>query len=112
MPPGDYGNSIVPPSVVEHLKEGCRAGLGEVKPRYSTRLPRRPIIPQARTTARRDSMSDTAPPPPEAVLTQMIFGKWVAMALSVAAKLRLADALASGPKSVADLAEKAGTHPP
>jgi hypothetical protein len=57
-------------------------------------------------------MSDTAPPPPEAVLTQMIFGKWVAMALSVAAKLRLADALASGPKSVADLAEKAGAHPP
>jgi hypothetical protein len=45
-------------------------------------------------------MSDTAPPPPEAVLTQMIFGKWIAMALSVAAKLRLADALASGPKSV------------
>jgi hypothetical protein len=57
-------------------------------------------------------VSDTAPPPPEAVLTQMIFGKWVAMALSVAAKLRLADALASGPQPVADLAEKTGTHPP
>ena len=55
-------------------------------------------------------MSDKAPP--EAVLTQMIFGKWVAMALSVAAKLRLADALATGPKAVADLASQTGTHPP
>lgn len=48
--------------------------------------------------------------PPEAVVTQMIFGKWVSMALSVAAKLRLADALADGPKSVADLAASTGTH--
>ena len=55
-------------------------------------------------------MSETAPPPPEAVVTQMIFGKWVAMALSVAAKLRVADALAAGPKSVADLAAETGTH--
>src|SRR5262245_28466998 len=57
-------------------------------------------------------MSGTAPPPPEAVLTQMIFGKWDAMALSGAATPRRADALASGPKSVTDLAEKTGTHPP
>ena len=56
-------------------------------------------------------MSDDAPPP-EAVITQMIFGKWVAMALSVAAKLRVADALAAGPKSVAALAAETGTHPP
>ncbi len=56
-------------------------------------------------------MSD-APPPPEAVVTQMIFGKWVAMALAVAAKLRVADALAGGPKSVADLAAETGTHAP
>lgn len=57
-------------------------------------------------------MSDTAPPPPEAVVTQMIFGKWVAMALSVAAKLRLADALAAGPKSLDDLAAATSTHAP
>src|SRR5262245_19198386 len=57
-------------------------------------------------------MSEPAPPPPEAVVTHMLFGKWVAMALSVAAKLRVADALASGSKSVADLAEKTGTHAP
>ncbi len=56
-------------------------------------------------------MSDLAPPP-EAVVTQMIFGKWVAMALSVAAKLRVADALAAGPKSVADLAAQTETHAP
>jgi hypothetical protein len=57
-------------------------------------------------------MADEAPQPPEAVLTQMIFGKWVAMALSVAAKLRVADALADGPKSVAGLAAETGTHAP
>lgn len=50
--------------------------------------------------------------PPEAVVTQMIFGKWVSMALSVAAKLRLADALADGPKSMAELAASTGTHAP
>ena len=58
-------------------------------------------------------MSEPVPAlPPEAVVTQMIFGKWVAMALSVAAKLRVADALATGPKAVADLAAETGTHAP
>jgi hypothetical protein len=57
-------------------------------------------------------MSDNAPPPPEAVITQIIFGKWVAMALSVASKLRVADELATGPKTIAELAEKTGTHAP
>jgi hypothetical protein len=42
----------------------------------------------------------------------MIFGKWVAMALSVAAKLRVADALAARPTSVADLAAGTDTHAP
>ncbi len=57
-------------------------------------------------------MSEAAPPPPEQVVTQMIFGKWVAMALSVAARLRLADALAAGPKAVGDLAAETRTHAP
>src|SRR3954463_11422963 len=57
-------------------------------------------------------MPESASPPPEAVVTQMIFGKWVAMALSVAAKLRVADALAAGPKPMAALAAETGTHPP
>ena len=57
-------------------------------------------------------MPEPSPPPPEAVVTQMIFGKWVAMALSVAAKLRVADALAAGPKAVTELAADTHTHPP
>ena len=42
----------------------------------------------------------------------MIFGKWVAMALAVAAQLRVADALAAGPKAVTDLAAETGAHAP
>jgi hypothetical protein len=57
-------------------------------------------------------MSEPVPPPPEVVVGQMIFGKWVAMALSVVAKLRVADGLAAGPKSVADLAAETDTHAP
>lgn len=57
-------------------------------------------------------MPETVSPPPELIVTQMIFGKWVSMALSVAAKLRLADRLASGSKSVAELAAESETHPP
>lgn len=59
-------------------------------------------------------MPDAAPPgppPPDQHLVQLIFGKWVSMAVSVAAKLRLADKLATGPKSVADLAAETNTHP-
>jgi hypothetical protein len=57
-------------------------------------------------------MPESVPPPPEAVVSQMIFGKWVAMALSVAAKLRIADAVAARPKSAAELAEESQTHAP
>jgi SAM-dependent methyltransferase len=49
-------------------------------------------------------------PPPDAMLAQLIFGKCVAMAISVAAKLRIADKLAAGPKSAADLARETDTH--
>lgn len=51
-------------------------------------------------------------PPPDAALAQLIFGKCVAMAISVAAKLRIADKLAAGPKSAADLARETETHAP
>ncbi|VTR98520.1 acetylserotonin O-methyltransferase [Tuwongella immobilis] len=57
-------------------------------------------------------MSDSVSPPPEVVMTQLIFGKWVAMAISVAAKLHLADHLANGPLSVAELATRTETHAP
>lgn len=53
--------------------------------------------------------AETAPPP-EVVLTQLIFGKWVSMAVSVAAKLRLADKLATGPKLIEELATETNTH--
>lgn len=57
-------------------------------------------------------MPEAVSPPPEAIITQMIFGKWVSMAISVAAKLRIADALASGPLTVAELAGQTATHAP
>ncbi|MFO0936536.1 MAG: methyltransferase [Gemmataceae bacterium] len=57
-------------------------------------------------------MSETVPPSPEQIVTQMIFGKWVSMALSVAAKLRIADRISGNPKTVAELAAESGTHPP
>jgi hypothetical protein len=50
--------------------------------------------------------------PPDAVLVQLIFGKCVSMAISVAAKLRVADFLADGPKTLAHLANATKTHAP
>ncbi|MFO0800840.1 MAG: methyltransferase [Gemmataceae bacterium] len=50
------------------------------------------------------------PPPPNAVLFQLIAGKWVAQALSVVARFRVADHLAAGPKTAAELAALTGTH--
>jgi hypothetical protein len=54
--------------------------------------------------------AEPSAPPPDAVLAQLIFGKCVSMAISVAAKLRIADKLAAGPKSAADLARETETH--
>lgn len=58
--------------------------------------------------------SDTTPSQtaPDVALTQLIFGKCIAMAVSVAAKLRVADLLADGPKPLADLARETKTHAP
>jgi O-methyltransferase domain len=58
--------------------------------------------------------TDTKPSqnPPDAVLAQLIFGKCISMAISVVAKLRVADFLADGPKTVADLATNTNTHAP
>jgi hypothetical protein len=50
--------------------------------------------------------------PPDAALVQLILGKCVSMAISVVAKLRVADLLADGPKTIADLAAKTKTHAP
>ena len=42
--------------------------------------------------------------PPSAALYQMAIGHYVSRALHLAAKLKLADLMASGPRSVSDLA--------
>ena len=55
----------------------------------------------------------TAPALPAHVqLIQMAAGSWVAAALYGAAKLGLADLLADGPRTAADLATPTGTHAP
>jgi C-methyltransferase len=48
--------------------------------------------------------------PPEALvaLQQMINGKWVSKAISVAAELRIADVLRAGPRSCAEIARETG----
>ena len=50
--------------------------------------------------------------PPDVALVQLVFGKCMSMAISVVAKLRVADLLADGPKSVADLATRTNSHAP
>lgn len=48
--------------------------------------------------------------PPEMLLMQMVFGKAVTQALSVAARYRVADHLVSAPKTAAELATATGLH--
>ena len=48
--------------------------------------------------------------PPEVFLTQMAFGALMTQALYVAAKLGIADLLASGPRPVSELAAETETH--
>jgi hypothetical protein len=50
--------------------------------------------------------------PPEAALVQLVLGKCISMAISVVAKLRVADLLAEGPMTLADLATETKTHAP
>jgi hypothetical protein len=54
-----------------------------------------------------------APPeplPPNMALMQMVFGKAPTQAVSVVARFKLADQMARGPKTAAELAEAAGLH--
>ena len=55
-------------------------------------------------------MSAPTAPPPEMILMQMVFGKAVTQALSVAARFKTADQLAAGPKTAAELATATGLH--
>ena len=50
--------------------------------------------------------------PPHVQLIQMGIGSWVSGIVYAAARLGLADHLAAGPKSAAELAGPTGTHAP
>jgi hypothetical protein len=50
------------------------------------------------------------PLPPNMVLMQMVFGKAITQAVSVVARFKLADQMATGPKTAAELARAAGLH--
>jgi hypothetical protein len=52
----------------------------------------------------------TAYPSPQAVMSRLLTGYWIAQAIHVAAQLGLADLLKEGPKTVAHLAEATGAH--
>jgi hypothetical protein len=58
--------------------------------------------------------TDTTPSQTSAdvALVQLLFGKYISMAIAVVAKLRVADLLADGPKSLTDLATRTETHAP
>jgi O-methyltransferase domain/Dimerisation domain len=56
------------------------------------------------------SQSDA--PPSHAQIIQMAMGYWVSRIVYAAAKLGLADRLATGPRSAAELAGETGTHAP
>src|SRR5262245_3126137 len=58
------------------------------------------------------SPSETPPPPPHVQLVQMGTASWVSRIVHAAAALRIADHLAAGPKSAAELAGPTGTHAP
>ena len=51
-------------------------------------------------------------PPPHAQLIQMAAASWVSATVYAAAKLAIADHLAAGPRSAAELAGPTGTHAP
>ena len=59
-----------------------------------------------------DPQSGPQGPPPHAQLIQMGTGYWVSGMVYAAAKLGLADQLAAGPKSAAELAGPARLHAP
>jgi ubiquinone/menaquinone biosynthesis C-methylase UbiE len=58
-----------------------------------------------------NTLASDAPPPPVQML-QMIAGFWVSRAIYAAAKLGVADLVASAPKSVEELAAATQTHAP
>ncbi|BBY18342.1 hydroxyneurosporene-O-methyltransferase [Mycolicibacterium litorale] len=49
--------------------------------------------------------------PPSAVMLEKILGAWVAQGITVAADLKVADALADGPLPIGELAQRVGANP-
>ena len=72
----------------------------------SSRLTAEPLTPHASNSAAAEA------PPPAMQLMQLITGMWVSRCVYLAAKLGLADLVATGPKSPAELAAATGTHAP
>jgi hypothetical protein len=60
--------------------------------------------------AANQSVAASLYPSPQAVMSRLLTGYWIAQALHVAAQLGIADLLKDGPKSVSHLAEATGTH--
>src|SRR4051794_36370995 len=100
------------------------AGARPIRESTTSRRPRRPGAVCSRCTARpwlehrvKSHMSDNQEAasqalPPHAQLIQMGTGSWVSAVVYAAAKLGLADQLAAGPKSAADLAGAMTMHAP
>ena len=59
-----------------------------------------------------DSQTAAPPPSPQQQLMQMLAGMWVSRAISVAARLKVADHVGDGGRDVDDLAAATGTHAP
>jgi len=57
-----------------------------------------------------DQSANVGPPPPDAILMQMLFGALITQSIGVAAKLGIADLLAEKPQTAAALAPKTKTH--
>jgi hypothetical protein len=55
---------------------------------------------------------NSTPQPPEAQMMQFILSKWISKPINVAAELGLADLLADGPLSAAELADRSHCHAP
>jgi hypothetical protein len=71
------------------------------------------MIRSAGLDEKESSMGENAPPlPPHVQLIQMGTAYWISRVVYAAAKLGLADRLADGPKSAAELAGPTGTHAP
>src|SRR5215471_6367325 len=62
------------------------------------------------TETKTRAASEAEAPDVDRVLMQLLAGAWVTQAIATAARLGIPDALASGPKTVDEIAAKAGTN--